>query len=359
MTKKVMVAMSGGVDSSVAALLLKQQGYDVVGITMQIWPQPEDNSRACCSLDAIHDARRVAWNLGIPHYVLNFRDEFQAKVIDYFCQEYLRGRTPNPCIACNRYIKFESLLQKSLAMGADYIATGHYARNIWDDKEGKYHLLTGLDHTKDQSYALYTLTQFQLAHTLFPLGEFKKEDVRKIARNAGLPVSDKPESQEICFVPDNQYAAFIDQYLNLKGNAGEIKDQTGKILGSHQGIHHFTIGQRKGLGLALGYPAYVSQINAQDNVVWVGKNEDLYQASLVAENFHFISGESIHPAEIVTAKIRYLAPKIPAAVTPLDPHTVRLDFEQAQRAITPGQAVVLYQGDMVLGGGIISTSYQP
>jgi tRNA-specific 2-thiouridylase len=355
---KVFVAMSGGVDSSVAALMLKQQGYDVIGVTMQIWPQEENNSKACCSLDAVSDARRVAWHINIPHYVMNFRDEFKEKVIDYFCREYIQGRTPNPCIACNRYIKFESLLRKAMAMGADYIATGHYAR-IARDADGRYILLTGLDNTKDQSYALYQMNQTQLEHTLFPLGCYTKKQIRNIAREAGLPVSEKAESQEICFVPKAGYAKFIESHLGIKNTdeqtAGIFRYSSGESIGTHQGIHRYTIGQRKGLGLAMGHPVYVTKIDPESQTVWIGKNEELYQNSLIAENVHYISGEPFKNTERVTVKIRYLAPKVNATAYPLNCNKLKINLENAQRAITPGQAVVLYRGEQVVGGGTISS----
>ncbi|MEN6461335.1 MAG: tRNA 2-thiouridine(34) synthase MnmA [Syntrophomonas sp.] len=356
MAKKVIVAMSGGVDSSVAALILKQQGYEVIGVTMQIWPQSEDNTRACCSLDAIYDARQVAWHLDIPHYVMNFRDEFEEKVINYFCEEYLHGRTPNPCIACNRYIKFESLLRKAMAMGADYIATGHYVR-ISKDNNGRFTLLTGVDNGKDQSYALYQMNRWQLERTIFPLGTYKKEQVRNLAREAGLLVSDKAESQEICFVSEGGYADFVEHHLGIedlvKRQSGLIRYTSGEILGTHQGIHRYTIGQRKGLGLALGHPVYVTGIDPDSKTVWIGENDELFLKSLVAENVHYISGEALRQPEEVTVKIRYQARQVAAVVNPIKENKFRIDFEKPQRAITPGQAVVLYRGEQVLGGGTI------
>lgn len=356
MAEKVVVAMSGGVDSSVAALLLKRQGYEVIGVTMQIWPQPEDKAKACCSLDAVNDARRVAWHLGFPHYVMNFRDEFEEKVIKYFCQEYVKGRTPNPCIACNRYIKFESLLHKARGIGADFIATGHYSRVVRDEKESQYFLYTGLDSTKDQSYALYSLTQQQLAHTLFPLGHLKKEKVRAIAREAGLLVSDKPDSQEICFVSDDNYAGFVEQYLGVEPQEGEIKSVTGTSLGKHQGVYHYTIGQRKGLGIALGHPVYVTKVDPQEQTVWVGDDQDLFSKGLMASDFNFISGEPFQEAQKVQAKIRYNSRQV-EAIARVKGDEVQVDFSQPQRAVAPGQAVVLYDGDRVLGGGTIEYSY--
>ncbi len=348
--------MSGGVDSSVAALLLKQQGYEVIGITMQIWQGAEDHSKACCSLEAVSDARQVAWQLDIPHYVFNFREEFKTKVIDYFCQEYLIGRTPNPCVACNRHLKFESLLQKAIAMDADYIATGHYARIFSDASSSQLRLCTGLDNSKDQSYALYAMTQYQLAHTLFPLGTYSKQQTRILAEEAGLAVSTKAESQDLCFVSNGRYGEFVDKHLNLDKKSGLFRSASGECLGPHQGIHHYTVGQRKGLGLALGYPAYVTAIDPDTSTVWVGDNQALFQSSLIAEEVHYISGTPCHGPMYIKAKIRYSSPRVPALVTPLDSNRMRVDFDTPQRAITPGQAIVFYEGDQVLGGGTIKSA---
>ena len=353
MSKKVIVAMSGGVDSSVCALLLKQQGYDVVGITMQIWPAPDDQGRACCSLEAVSDARSVAGRLEIPFYVFNFQEEFKYNVIDYFCREYLCGRTPNPCIVCNRHLKFESLLNKALAMDADYIATGHYARILWDEASGQYNLLTGLDSSKDQSYALYSLNQHQLEHTMFPLGTYTKQEVRQLAEEAGLPVSSKAESQDICFVPDGNYGDFVDSYSGLEKHTGLFRYSNGEYLGPHKGIHHYTIGQRKGLGLAMGHPVYVTGIDADSNTVWVGENQELFRDRLIAEDVHYISPSPLNSPTELTVKIRYSSQPVPALIITRDNNRAEVKFHSPQRAITPGQAAVFYDGEQVLGGGTI------
>jgi len=351
--KKVMVAMSGGVDSSVAALLLKDQGYDVFGVTMQVWQDADVQTGACCSLDAVTDAKQVAWKLGIPHYVFNYQDEFKTRVIDHFCQEYLAGRTPNPCIECNRHLKFDSLLHKALAMNMDYIATGHYARII-DDQSGKYHLFTALDNSKDQSYALYTLNQYQLEHTLFPLGTHTKAEVRRMADAAELPVSQKPESQDLCFVASGKYGDYVDRHMELKTKTGFFRSTaTGDILGPHRGIHYYTIGQRKGLGLPMGYPAYVTEIDADTNTVWVGSNQELYTQILLANHVHYVSGKPIAEPRQLKVKIRYSARSVSGQVVPQEECHAAVYLDAPQRAVTPGQAVVFYVGDEVIGGGTI------
>jgi len=351
MVKKVIAAMSGGVDSAVAALLLKKEGYEVIGVTMQIWPQSEDNARACCSLEAVNDAQRVAWKLNIPHYVMNFRQEFEDKVIKEFCDEYIAGRTPNPCITCNKLIKFESLLQKARALEADYIATGHYVRREFDSVTNKWILKTGIDDTKDQSYALYHMTQDQLEATLFPLGAYRKTEIRAIAREEGLIVAEKAESQEICFV-EGSYGDFLENYRKITASPGDIIDSGGKKLGEHRGIYRYTIGQHKGLGLAIGYPVYVTKINPLNNTVQVGSKEELLHLSLVGDNYSFISGNVPSASLKIKVKIRYNAPKVPAVID-IQGDEVKVTFEEPQRAITPGQAVVFYQDDMVLGGATI------
>lgn len=351
--EKVVVAMSGGVDSSVAALLLKRTGYEVIGITMQVWPRPEEDYKACCGLAAVNDAQRVAWKLDIPHYVMNFRDEFEEKVIGYFCREYLAGRTPNPCIACNNEIKFGSLLEKARALGAEKIATGHYAR-IERNADGLYLLRQGADRTKDQTYALYQMNQYQLAHTLFPLGNYRKNEVRRMAAEAGLPVARKPESQEICFVSTGSYGDFVEERFPSVKNEGYFRYSDGRILGVHKGIHRYTIGQRRGLGLSFRHPLYVTRIDPETNTVWVGPEDDLYHGGLIATDVNYITGSPFEGDRPVQAKIRYLAPPAEAVATPIGTDRLKVAFKTPQKAITPGQSVVLYDGDIVLGGGVIA-----
>lgn len=347
--------MSGGVDSSLAAALLVEQGYEVIGVTMQIWsPEREDEDHGgCCSLSAVDDARRVANTLGIPYYVMNFRELFSRTVIDYFCDEYRQGRTPNPCIACNRFVKFEALLTKARAMGADFIATGHYSRIEFDQNLGRYLLLRAKDLTKDQSYALYTFTQDQLAHTLLPLGEYTKVQTREMARERGLTVANKPDSQEICFVPDDDYGAFLQERFGEEIKPGPFITTKGEIVGKHKGLPLYTIGQRKGLGIALGEPAYVVALDPKRNAVILGSNEEVFGQGLLARDVNFIKMDELPGQVEVEAKIRYSAKAATAEISPGDEGRVVVRFRQPQRAITPGQAVVFYQGDIVLGGGII------
>ena len=356
--QKVVVAMSGGVDSSVAAAILVEEGYQVIGVTMQIWPQEsgiEDAAaRTCCSLAAINDARRVAYKLGIPHYVMNFREAFRETVIDNFIEEYRKGRTPNPCVRCNRFIKFEALLAKSRALGAEYMATGHYAR-IAPCEDGRWVLKRGLDTSKDQSYALYTLTQEQLAHTLLPLGDMAKDETRRLAAHLGLAVAAKPDSQEICFVENRDYPGFLKREVPEVAKPGPILDTSGRVIGEHKGIAFYTIGQRRRLGIAAKEPLYVVNIDAKKNAIVAGSNKDLYASKLLASDLNFISINPPKDKIAVTAKVRYNMKDSPAFLSCTSDKQALVYFTEPQRAITPGQAVVFYRGEEVLGGGTIDT----
>lgn len=357
MRKKVVVGMSGGVDSSVAAWLLKERGYDVIGVTMQIWqdedPEIQEAEGGCCGLSAVDDARRVAMDLGIPYYVMNFKEAFREHVMDYFAEEYTRGRTPNPCIACNRFVKWESLLQRSLGLGADYIATGHYAQ-IEQLPSGRYGLKTSVTSAKDQTYALYSLTQAQLARTLMPVGEYHKEEIREIAEKLGLLVAGKPDSQEICFIPDHDYAGFIEGYTGKRVPQGNFVDLQGKVLGRHKGITHYTIGQRKGLNLSMGHPVFVVEIRPETNEVVIGDSEDVFTDVLRCEKLNWMSVDGLKGRTMeVIAKIRYSHQGTPCTIRQIEEDLVECTFHEPVRAVTPGQAVVFYDGCYVAGGGTI------
>lgn len=349
--------MSGGVDSSVAAWLLKEQGYDVIGVTMQIWqdeePEVQEENGGCCGLSAVDDARRVAERLEIPYYVMNFKKEFKENVMDYFVREYIGGKTPNPCIACNRFVKWESLLKRSMDIGADYIATGHYAR-IEKLENGRFALRKSATAAKDQTYALYNLTQHQLSHTLMPVGEYTKDEIRAIAEKIGLTVANKPDSQEICFIPDHDYAKFIEENTDCRLPEGNFVDKDGNILGRHQGITHYTVGQRKGLNLAMGRPVFVTAIRPETNEVVIGDNEDVFSRRLTCSKLNWMAVDGI-PGEgmRVTAKIRYSHKGAPCMIRIIGEDLLECVFDDPQRAATPGQAVVFYDGEYVVGGGTI------
>lgn len=352
----VVVGMSGGVDSSAAAYLLKKEGYRVIGVTMQIW-QDEDPDKVseeggCCGLSAVDDARAVCQKLDIPYYVMNFKQEFKCNVIDNFVDEYIAGRTPNPCIRCNRYVKWEGLLNRSIEIGADYIATGHYARII-KLPNGRYSIAESATDKKDQTYALYNLTQEQLKRTLMPVGDYTKDEIRSIAEKAGLNVAHKKDSQDICFIPDDDYAGFVDQTGRVIPPEGNFVDKNGNILGRHKGITHYTIGQRRGLGLAMGHYVYVAGINVDKNEVIIGENEDIFTDRLVCSSINLMSIEKLTEERKVKCKIRYGHKGESAIIRQLDDDRIEVLFKEKVRAVTPGQAAVFYEDGHVLGGGII------
>lgn len=363
----IAVAMSGGVDSSTVAALLARQGLRVVGLTMQLWNQrrlPEiagqGTAGRCCSLDDVYDARAVAAHLGIPYYVVNFEERFERQVVKPFIEEYLAGRTPIPCTLCNNFIKFDEFLELAAGVGASRIATGHYARIRRDPETGRYQLLKGVDEAKDQSYFLFGLTQEQLARTLFPLGGYTKAEVRALARELGLPVAGKGESQEICFVPNGDYAAFIEAYFRERGlepprAKGEIVTREGTVLGEHGGVHRFTVGQRKGLGVAVGEPLYVIATEPASQRVVVGRADELLRRRLEACEVNWVSIPGLEAPRRAEVRIRHKHVAAPATLYPTaEPGRVEVIFDEPQRAVTPGQAAVFYEGELVLGGGWIA-----
>ncbi|MBO5186242.1 MAG: tRNA 2-thiouridine(34) synthase MnmA [Prevotella sp.] len=352
--KKALIAMSGGVDSSLAAKLMKDSGFDCIGCTMKLYHNEDagiERSRTCCSLDDVEDARSVAYKLGMPFYVFNFTDAFRDTVIRKFIESYENGITPNPCIDCNRCMKFDKLFERAKILGCDYIVTGHYARI--EEQDGKFVLKKALDETKDQSYVLYSMTQEQLAHTMFPLGNIRKTEVRQIAEKNGFINADKPDSQDICFVPNGDYASVIERNTGKKTNSGNFVDKQGNILGQHKGVIHYTIGQRKGLGISSTEPLYVCGICPESGNVVLGSNDDLFSREADVSDFNWISGKVPGGAFRCKVKIRYRQPERWATVIPTGADTVHIAFDEPQRAITLGQAAVLYDGDIVLGGGTI------
>jgi tRNA-specific 2-thiouridylase len=354
--KKVLVAMSGGVDSSVAAALLKDSGYECLGATMRLYHNDDaglPQESTCCSLDDIEDARSVAYRLGMHYYVFDFSADFKRMVIDRFIDAYEQGLTPNPCIDCNRYLKFERLYRRATELGCDYVATGHYARIVQDSTSGRYQLKKALDKSKDQSYVLYSLSQEQLAHTLFPLGNMTKAETRAFADSRGFVSAHKKDSQDICFVPDGDYARVIELHTKRKYPCGNFVDVNGNILGSHKGIIHYTIGQRKGLGLALSEPMYVKQLDVQSNNVVLARNEELFSKEFDVSDFNWIAFDCPEDNIRAKVKVRYRHDEQSATITPTSATTVHIEFDEPQRAITKGQAAVVYDGDNVIGGGTI------
>jgi tRNA-uridine 2-sulfurtransferase len=364
----IAVAMSGGVDSSTVAAMLRAEGHSVIGLTMQLWNQrrlaghegiPESVQGRCCSLDDVYDARRVAEHIGIPYYVVNHEERFERDVVRPFVEEYLSGRTPIPCSLCNNHLKFDQLLLVARQIGAERVATGHYARVEYDEGRGRWLLMRPADHSKDQTYFLFGLTQEQLSRTLFPLGGMTKPEVRELARKHGLALAEKPDSQEICFVPGGDYKRFLDAYLAEQGGAlpntaGELVTTSGEVIGEHAGIHNFTVGQRKGLGVATGSPLYVIQISGANRQVVVGGEENLYSRTLRARRINLISLDQLCEPMHVSVKIRHRHEPAAALLEQVAENEVLVTFDQPQRAITPGQAAVFYDGDVVVGGGWIA-----
>ena len=367
-TKAIAVAMSGGVDSSTVAAMLRAEGHNVIGLTMQLWNQrrlaghegmPESVKGRCCSLDDVYDARRVAEHIGIPYYVVNHEERFERDVVRPFVEEYLSGRTPIPCSLCNNHLKFDQLLIVAQQIGAGQVATGHYARVAYDEARRRWLLKRPADHSKDQTYFLFGLTQEQLSRTLFPLGDMTKPQVRELARKQGLALAEKPDSQEICFVPGGDYKRFIDAYLadrgeSLPDTAGELVTTSGEVIGEHGGIHNFTVGQRKGLGVATGSPLYVIQISGADKQVIVGGDEHLYSRTLRARRLNLISVDGLREPMRVSVKIRHRHEPAPGMIEKVGEDEVTVTFDQPQRAITPGQAAVFYDDDIVVGGAWIA-----
>ena len=354
MSQKALIAMSGGVDSSVAAWLIREKGYDCAGATMRLFQKEEMTAEpGCCTSQDMEDARAVADMLGMPYYVYDFADRFREAVIDRFVEAYENGRTPNPCIDCNSYLKFEELFLRGRQLGCDFVVTGHYARTGYDEKSGRYLLKKAADTSKDQSYVLYSLTQDQLSHVQFPLGELTKQEVRQIAREHGFLTADKAESQDICFVQDGKYYEFICDYTGRDYPAGDFIDTRGKVLGRHQGIIRYTVGQRKGLGIAFGEPVYVMKVDPEANTVMLGTNEELFTDTVTAKKINLISTDRIREPLRVKAKVRYRHKEQWATATQPDEDTLQVVFDEPQRAVTAGQALVLYDGDVVVGGGTI------
>ena len=376
-TETIAVAMSGGVDSSAVAAMLRAEGHNVIGLTMQLWNQrrlaghegmPESVQGRCCSIDDVYDARRVAETLGIPYYVVNHEERFERDVVRPFVEEYLAGRTPIPCSLCNNHLKFDQLLIVAQQIGADKIATGHYAQVVFDEQLNRWLLKRPADKSKDQTYFLFGLTQEQLSRTLFPLGGMTKPEVRELARKHSLAIAEKPDSQEICFVPGGDYKRFLEAYLSEQGDTpteiagemvgGEMVTTDGKVIGEHAGVHNFTVGQRKGLGVATGSPLYVIQIKNDTRQVVVGKDEELYTSTLRARRVNLISTAELREPMRVTVKIRHRHQPAPAMIESSGPDEVQVTFDEPQRALTPGQAAVFYDGDIVVGGGWIENSTQ-
>ncbi len=350
--KKVVIGLSGGVDSAVAAHLLKEQGYNVIGVTMQIWQEGADDYSDPLDIPAIRDAKNVADKLEIPFHVLNFRQEFKDKVIAYFIDEYFNGRTPNPCTVCNRLVKWEALLDRCREFGADYVATGHYA-GITKLPNGRYTIKNSITAAKDQTYALYSLNQEQIAHTLMPLGAYVKDEIREIAKSLDLPVANKPDSMDICFVPDGDYAKFIYEHSGRTSEPGNFVDTNGNVIGTHKGLIHYTIGQRKGLGLSMGHPVFVVKLKPETNEVIIGENDDIFHKTLYANRLNFMSIEKLEGELRVNAKIRYNHKGAACTIKMVEDDLVECTFDEPQRAMTPGQSVVFYENDYIVGGGTI------